>query len=534
MLMNGYGSFEYSTERRSLLVHLAEISFIQRRKLIIFFIDLLILTGSFLVVALYKPSTASYLSNDYLVAFGVLLVVWSASSFYFKKYTFKKKHRIELLVRNVLLSNFMSTGVILVFIAFLLVTGYSRLMLFGTIGLATILELVTGNLYHLLIKTKANGHNHDLINPPASAWEIENARTAKSFKDITLCSEVVKQAVEEECGSGIYDFMCRHLNASCDRTLLVSTSSRFNIELQPENHYRAVVNMKRVNDIRYINKFFESVNRKLPEGGDFIGCAETKDQRKKRILKKYPLLINRFIYLLDYMVKRVFPKFFITKKIYYLLTRGHNRVLSRAEIMGRLYSCGFSVLKEEHVDGMFCFYARKTSSPVYDLSPTYGPFIKLRRVGKNGEIIRVYKFRTMHPYAEYLQGYIFENNNLDNGGKYKDDFRVTTAGKIMRALWIDELPMFFNFLKGEVKLVGVRPLSMQYYRLYDNSLQERRTRYKPGLIPPFYSDMPETLEEIQDSEIRYLDFYDKNPRLTDLKYFLRATYNIAIKRARSK
>ena len=506
----------------------------QKRKLIIFLIDLLILTGSFLLVALYKPSTSSYLSREYLVAFGSLLLVWSVCSFYFKKYTFKKKHTIERLVRNVLLSNFVSMGVILVFIVMLWITGYSRLMLFGTIGLATLLELVTGNLYYLLIKTKANGHNRDIINPPANSWEIKNARAAKSFKDITLCSEVIQQAMDEESGKGIYDFMCRNLNVSCNKTLLVSTSSRFNIELQPDNHYKAVVNMKRVNDIRYINKFFESVNRKLPDGGGFVGCAETKDQRKQRIMNKYPPLLNRLAYLVDYIVKRVFPKFFVTKKFYYLLTRGHNRVLSRAEIMGRLYSCGFSVLKEEYVNGMFCFYAQKTSSPVYDFNPTYGPFIKLRRVGKNGEIIRVYKFRTMHPYAEYLQDYLFKKNNLDNGGKYKDDFRVTTAGKIMRALWIDELPMFFNLLKGEVKIVGVRPLSQQYFSLYNEDLQMRRIKYRPGLVPPFYSDMPQTLKEIQESETRYLDLYDRNPFLADTKYFFSAMVNILFKQARSK
>ena len=151
-----------------------------------------------------------------------------------------------------------------------------------------------------------------------------------------------------------------------------------------------------------------------------------------------------------------------------------------------------------------------------------------------GGIIRVYKLRTMHPYAEYLQSYIFEKNNLDKGGKYRNDFRVTTIGKIMRALWIDELPMFFNLFKGEVKLVGVRPLSRQYLSLYEKELQERRVRYKPGLVPPFYCDLPQTLREIQDSEIKYLDEYDKSPFITDFRYLCRAAVNIVFKRARSK
>ncbi len=503
-----------------------------RQKLIIFLLDMLILTGSFLVVALYKPATARYLSDEYLYAFAALVVVWTVSSFYFKKYSFKKKHKVDRLVKVVLLSNFVSLGVILVIFTLLWISGYSRLMLFGTITLATLLELFAGNLYGSLIRTTTR-NGHDLVNPPPRAWEIAEARNCEDYSDFTLNTEKVMLAVEEECGPGIHNFMAGHIDGGCDRTLVVSTGSRFNIEMQPDGFYKAVVNMKRVNDIRLINKFFESVSRKLPPDGIFIGCAETTVQRKKRILKKYPPVLNRVMYLLDYILKRVFPKFILTRKLYYLITRGSNRVLSRAELLGRLYSCGFELKGDQFVNGLYCFSATKSGEPVYDLSPTYGPFVKLRRVGKDGKPIRVYKFRTMHPYAEYLQDFLFETNNLDNGGKYKNDFRVTTLGRIMRALWIDELPMFINFLKGEVKLVGVRPLSRQYFSLYDEELQERRVRYRPGLVPPFYYDMPQTLREIQDSERRYLDEYDRSPLLTDTRYLFGAMYNIIFKKARS-
>ncbi len=499
---------------------------------IIYLIDLVILTGSFLLVALYKPATARYLSDEYLVAYAALMVAWSASSFYFKKYSFKKNGSVEKLVRSVIVSNFVSMGVILVLIVLFWVSGYSRLMLFGTIGLATLLELFFGNLYYSLIRTSTI--TQDVENPPIRSWEIKTARKARDFKKSTLSSDMIKIAVEEECGPGIYAFMKRQLDEDCTKTLFLSTGSRFNVEMQPDNYYRAIVNMKRVNDIRFINKFFESVNRKLPEGGLFIGCAETKELRKKRILKKYPPVLNMIYYFFDYLLKRVFPKFILTRKIYFLVTRGNNRVLSRAELLGRLYSCGFSVSDEEFVNGLYCYCVKKNGVPSYDLDPTYGVFVKLQRVGKEGNMIRVYKLRTMHPYAEYLQKYIYENNNLDNGGKYKNDFRVTSMGKLLRALWIDELPMIFNLLKGEVKLVGVRPLSMQYFRLYNKGLQERRLRYKPGLIPPFYADMPDTIEEIQDSEKRYLDAYDKNPWQTDIRYLGRAAFNIIFNKARSR
>jgi len=157
----------------------------------------------------------------------------------------------------------------------------------------------------------------------------------------------------------------------------------------------------------------------------------------------------------------------------------------------------------------------------------------MRRIGKNGKVIFVYKFRTMHPYSEYLQKYVYERNSLQDGGKIRDDFRVTYWGRIMRKLWIDELPMFINFFKGELKLVGVRPLSTHYLSLYDDELREMRLKHKPGLLPPFYADLPTTLEEIIESEKKYLRAYDQYGLITDVRYLFAAMYNILIKRARS-
>ena len=58
----------------------------------------------------------------------------------------------------------------------------------------------------------------------------------------------------------------------------------------------------------------------------------------------------------------------------------------------------------------------------------------------------------MYPYAEYLQEYIYHNNDLKKGGKFNNDFRVSTQGKFMRKFWIDELPMFKNLIVGDIKM----------------------------------------------------------------------------------
>ena len=94
--------------------------------------------------------------------------------------------------------------------------------------------------------------------------------------------------------------------------------------------------------------------------------------------------------------------------------------------------------------------------------------------------------------------------------------------------------MLLNLLKGDMKLVGVRPISQHYFSLYCKELQEQRVKHKPGLLPPFYADMPKTLDEIQASEIRYLTMCEeRGTLLTDFIYFWRIVCTIVFKRARS-
>jgi hypothetical protein len=290
---------------------------------------------------------------------------------------------------------------------------------------------------------------------------------------------------------------------------------------------------KRLNDIQYVNKHLEIVNVWHKEGDVIEVFFESKNQRKKRLLNKWIWPINYVYYILDFVLKRLFPKWSPTLKIYFWITKGRNRVFSLPEIMGRVCSCGFEIVryyeKEEHT----FIQARKIGNPAYNTNPTYGLLIKLIRIGKAKRKFVVYKFRTMHPFAEYIQAYMFDNNNLKDGGKIDNDFRVTSYGKIMRKLWLDELPMIWNMLRGDMKLVGVRPLSEHFFGLYPEDMQELRTQTKPGLVPPFYADLPVTLDEVIASERKYLEAYLKRPIATDWKYFWAAFYNIVVKRARS-
>lgn len=90
------------------------------------------------------------------------------------------------------------------------------------------------------------------------------------------------------------------------------------------------------------------------------------------------------------------------------------------------------------------------------------------RPGKNGKIFRMYKFRSMTDQRD-AQGELLP-----------DGVRLTAFGKMLRATSLDELPELFNILKGEMSIVGPRPLLVQYLPLY-NAHQARRHEVRPGL-----------------------------------------------------
>lgn len=344
---------------------------------------------------------------------------------------------------------------------------------------------------------------------------------------------MIKDKLHQAISPDAVAFIHTELPVEGKETRVLSTATAFNVEAFEGEGLKNLINIQKINDIRYVNKFFEAVNSVIPEGGVFIGCAETMEERQKRILGKFPKILAYPYYFLDFIVKRVLPKTRLTRGLYFMVTGGRNRVISLPEVLGRLFSCGFEVIKHTEIENQLWFVARKVKEPAFNEYATYGPFIKLNRLGKDGKMIKVYKLRTMHPYSEYLQNYVYQMNALAVGGKFKDDFRVTTWGRLFRKLWLDELPMLINWLKGDLKLVGVRPLSSHYLGLYTEELRNRRLNFKPGLIPPFYVDLPKTLDEIMASEARYLEAYERAPFKTDMEYFFKALHNIFIKRARS-
>lgn len=342
-----------------------------------------------------------------------------------------------------------------------------------------------------------------------------------------LNKELIIEIVKENA----FEYLNNHVDLN--EAQILASINVFNVNNLADNQ-KVIINLERVNEIKNINKFFTSINKKLEMGGKFLGFVETYDERKERLLNKFIKPFNYIYYTLDFILTRVSPKIWPTKNLYFFLSKGKGQVLSKTETLGRLVFSGFEIENVKEINGLLYFVVKKINNPIENpVKPKYGFLITLPRVGKNGKIINVYKFRTMHAYSEYIQQYVFEQNDLAEGGKLKNDFRIPTYGIKLRKYWIDELPMIINLLKGDMKLIGVRPLSKHYMSLYDDELKELRIKVKPGLLPPFYVDMPKTLEEIIASEKKYLYQYFKNPIKTDFIYFLKIIQNIVFRGKRS-
>lgn len=113
--------------------------------------------------------------------------------------------------------------------------------------------------------------------------------------------------------------------------------------------------------------------------------------------------------------------------------------------------------------------------------PKGSPIFAQQRVGKNGKPFTMYKFRTMCVDAEdRLEEIAHLNEKTGPVFKIKDDPRILRSGKLIRKLSLDELPQFWNVLKGDISVVGPRPALPKEVATY-NEYQKQRLLIKPGI-----------------------------------------------------
>ncbi len=138
-----------------------------------------------------------------------------------------------------------------------------------------------------------------------------------------------------------------------------------------------------------------------------------------------------------------------------------------------------------------------------------GPvFFAQERVGINKRRFCVYKFRTMIADAEQKLSVVEHLNEVSGPVfKIKDDPRINAIGKFLRRTSIDELPQLFNVLKGDMSLVGPRPLPLRDVDGFGKDWQRRRFSVRPGITCLWQvngrSDLP--FESWMELDMRYID-----------------------------
>jgi undecaprenyl phosphate N,N'-diacetylbacillosamine 1-phosphate transferase len=102
------------------------------------------------------------------------------------------------------------------------------------------------------------------------------------------------------------------------------------------------------------------------------------------------------------------------------------------------------------------------------LTTKESPFFIQRRPGKNGRVIKVIKFKTMN------------DKRGEDGTLLPDNLRLTNVGRFLRKTSLDEIPQLINVIKGDMSIVGPRPLALQYYTFFTVN-EHRRHTVKPGI-----------------------------------------------------
>lgn len=188
------------------------------------------------------------------------------------------------------------------------------------------------------------------------------------------------------------------------------------------------------------------------------------------------------------------------------------------------------------LDITFCVIALMLLSPIFIIvgmivkcdSSKGEIFFKQTRVGLNGKVFNMYKFRSMHPDAEEILENIKHLNEVEGlMFKIKDDPRVTSFGRFIRAYSIDELPQLFNVIKGDMSLIGPRPPLVSEFENY-SKYDKLRLTIRPGITGLWQVSGRNSLtfSEMVALDLKYIQDLSF---LNDLKIFLK-TFVVVIKK----
>lgn len=143
------------------------------------------------------------------------------------------------------------------------------------------------------------------------------------------------------------------------------------------------------------------------------------------------------------------------------------------------------------------------------------------RIGKNGRRFKIYKFRSMYKDAEARKKELMKKNEMEGlMFKIEHDPRITKVGKFIRKTSIDELPQFWNVLKGDMSLVGTRPPTEDEFLQYEG-WHKRRLSLRPGITGLWQVSGRSEIKSFEEVVKMDLDYIDNWSLLLDVKLLLK-------------
>jgi lipopolysaccharide/colanic/teichoic acid biosynthesis glycosyltransferase len=174
-----------------------------------------------------------------------------------------------------------------------------------------------------------------------------------------------------------------------------------------------------------------------------------------------------------------------------------------------------------------CALAYLVFAPLIRLGSPGPVIFRQTRVGRNGRLFMLYKFRTMGCDAEAQKAALQDGNHMSGFlFKMRGDPRVTAIGHVLRRTYLDELPQFWNVLKGDMSLVGTRPPTMDEAACYAPH-HKRRLSVRPGITGLWQVTGNGSITDFEDVVRLDCEYIDRWSIWLDLQILLRTCVTVA-------
>ena len=320
-------------------------------------IDIVIWIISIVICLIWRLAADKAEIWSYLGLFAVMMLVWIAIGAVFQLYrSYKKAWYWQSLLSLALTAT-----------AMLLLCRYALPELerqFSTTVAMWMVGIVTFIDFFAILAEHYWKYAQNMTVPAMKIEQREYAtvvRPDERRRETTV--ETIHQSVLSITTEEDYQMLLEKARLDNRQTKVVANRDRFSFLQIPDYEYNTVVDLTLLNDAKGINRRFCIVNQKLPDEGRYVCCYRPQEYIKRKILNRYPAGIRWIVYSGYFFWKRVIPRLLLMSRLYYDLTKGRKRMLSKTEVFGRLYYCGFEVDEVVPMGHIEYVFAHRHSQP---------------------------------------------------------------------------------------------------------------------------------------------------------------------------